>query len=100
LVNSGQSIYLWLYSPLLDLGLYFSFLILYTVGRTPWTGDQLIARPLPTHRTTQTQNKRTQTFLPGVGFEPMIPAFERRKTVHALDRAVTVSDDFMRKLYT
>jgi hypothetical protein len=30
------------------------FLILYTVGRTPWTGDQPIARPLPTHGTTQT----------------------------------------------
>jgi hypothetical protein len=31
----------------------------YTDGKTPWTGDQLVARPLPTHRTTQTQNKRT-----------------------------------------
>jgi hypothetical protein len=39
---------------------FFSFLILYTVGRTPWTGDRPVARPLPTHRTTQTQNKRTQ----------------------------------------
>jgi hypothetical protein len=29
---------------------YFQFLDLYTVGRTPWTGDQLVARPLPTHR--------------------------------------------------
>jgi hypothetical protein len=34
--------------------LLFSFLILYMVGRTPWTGDQPIARLLPTHRTTQT----------------------------------------------
>jgi hypothetical protein len=25
-----------------------------------------------------------------VGFEPAIPVFERAKTVHALDRAVTV----------
>jgi hypothetical protein len=25
-----------------------------------------------------------------VGFEPTIPVFERAKTVHALDRAVTV----------
>jgi hypothetical protein len=32
----------------------------YTVGTTPWRGDQPVARPLPTHRTTQTQNKRTQ----------------------------------------
>jgi hypothetical protein len=38
----------------------FSFLILYTDGRTPWTSDQPFARPLPTHRRTQTQNKRTQ----------------------------------------
>jgi hypothetical protein len=35
---------------LLDLGRFFSFLILYTFGRTPWTGDQPFARPLPTHR--------------------------------------------------
>jgi hypothetical protein len=40
--------------------LFFSFLILYTVGRTPWAGDQRVTRPLPTHRTTQTQNKSTQ----------------------------------------
>jgi hypothetical protein len=30
----------------------FQFLNLYTVGRTPWTGDEPVARPLPTHRTT------------------------------------------------
>jgi hypothetical protein len=29
----------------------------FTDGRSPWTSDQLVARPLPTHRTTQTQNK-------------------------------------------
>jgi hypothetical protein len=51
---------LWLYSPLLGLARFLSFLILYTVGRTPWTGNQPIARPLPTRRTAQTQNKRTQ----------------------------------------
>jgi hypothetical protein len=48
-------IYLCLYNPLLDLGRYFRFLILYIVGRTPWTGDQSAARSLPTHKTTQTQ---------------------------------------------
>jgi hypothetical protein len=37
----------------------FSFLILYTVGTTPWTGNQPVASPLPAHRTTQIQNKRT-----------------------------------------
>jgi hypothetical protein len=82
-------LYLWLYSPL-NRGQFFSFLILYTVGKTPWTGDQPVARPLPTHRTSQTQNKRTQTFMPGVGFEPTTPVFERAKTVHDLDRLATV----------
>jgi hypothetical protein len=43
--------YLWLYSPLLDIGRFFNFLILYTVGRTPWTVVQPVARLLPTHRT-------------------------------------------------
>jgi hypothetical protein len=84
------SIYLGLYSPLLDLGRFFNFLILYTVGRTPWTGDQPVTRPLATHRTTQTWNKSTQTSMPRVGFEPPIPVFERAKTVHALDRMVIV----------
>jgi hypothetical protein len=37
----------------------FQFLNLYTVGRTSWKGDQPFARPLLTHRTTQTQSKRT-----------------------------------------
>jgi hypothetical protein len=69
---------------------FFSFLILYTVGRTPWTGDQPVERPLPIHRTTQTQNKSTQTSMPRVGFESMIPVFERAKTVYALDRAATL----------
>jgi hypothetical protein len=82
--------YLWLCSPLLDLGRFFSFLTLRTVGRTPWTGDQPVARPLPTHRTTQILNNRTQTFMSRVGFEPTIPAFKRAKTVEALDCAATV----------
>jgi hypothetical protein len=84
------SIHLWLYSTLLDLGCFFSFLIIFTVGRTIWTGDQPVAKPLPTHRTTQTQNKRKQTSMLWVGFEPTTPAFEWAKTVHALDGAATV----------
>jgi hypothetical protein len=65
----------------------FQFLNLYAVGRT---GDQAVARPLPRHRTTQTQNKRTQTSMPRMGFEPTTPVFERAETVLALDRAATV----------
>jgi hypothetical protein len=53
-------------------------------------GDQPVARSLPTHRTTQTQNKRTQTSMSRVRFEPTTPAFEVAKTVHALGRAATV----------
>jgi hypothetical protein len=68
----------------------FQFLNMYTVGRTLWTGDQPIARPLPIQGTTQTQNKRTQTSMPWVGFELMTPMFERTKTVHALDGAATL----------
>jgi hypothetical protein len=76
-------IHKWLYSLLLGPVRFFSFVILYSVGRTSWTEYQPVARPLPTHRTTQTQNKGTQTSMPWVGFEPMISVFERAKTVHA-----------------
>jgi hypothetical protein len=45
--------------PLLGPGLSFSSVIIpYTDGRIPWTSDKPVARPLPIHRTTQTQNKR------------------------------------------
>jgi hypothetical protein len=57
-------IHRWLFSSLLGPGLFFSFLILYTIGRTPWTGDQPVAMQLPTYRTTQTEDKRTQTSMP------------------------------------
>jgi hypothetical protein len=33
-----------LYGPLLGFGRFFSFLILYSVGRTPWMGDLAVAR--------------------------------------------------------
>jgi hypothetical protein len=83
------SIYLWLYSPCGPWPL-LQFLNLYTVGRTPWTGDRPVARPLPTHRATQTHNKHTQTSMSRVGFEPTIPVFERAKTLHALDSAAAM----------
>jgi hypothetical protein len=66
--------------------------LFHTDGRTPWASDQPVLRPLPRHRSTQTQNKRTHKYpCLWVGFEPTIPAFERVKTVHALDGAVEVS---------
>jgi hypothetical protein len=50
-------------------------------------GISPVARSLPTHRATQTQNKRRQTSMPRAGFEPMIPVFERAKTFRSSDRA-------------
>jgi hypothetical protein len=90
--DQEELVYLWLYSPC-GPRLLFQCLNLYTFGRTPWMGgggDEPVARPLPTHRTAQTQNKCTQTSMPGVGFKPTIPVFERAKMIHALDRAITV----------
>jgi hypothetical protein len=49
------------------------------------TNDQPVARPLP-----DTNTEYTQTSMLRVGFEATIPAFEREKTVNALDRAATV----------
>jgi hypothetical protein len=72
---------------LLDPGLFFSFLILYAVGRTPWTSDQPVARPLPTHRTTKTQNKRI--YKRACIEWGSNPRSQWGKTVHALDRAAT-----------
>jgi hypothetical protein len=54
-VNSTcKDIFPWLYSPCGPWPL-FLFFNLYTVGRTPWTGDQPVARPLPLHRTIHTR---------------------------------------------
>jgi hypothetical protein len=91
-------IHQWLCSPLLGPGHSFTFVILYTVGRTPWTGNRPVARPLPTHRTAQTQNKRRHSCLKWDSnpFEPTIPAFERTKAVHASERHVSgVSGNFV-----
>jgi hypothetical protein len=71
---STDSFYLCLYSPCGPWPLF--FLNLYTVGKTPWMRDQPVAWPLSTHRTTQTQNNRTQTSMPLVEFESKIAVFE------------------------
>jgi hypothetical protein len=52
-------------------------------------GDQAVARPL----LIKTQSKHRETSMSGVRFESTILAFERAKTVHALDRAATVIGD-------
>jgi hypothetical protein len=89
-LSNCLSVCLWLYSPLFGLGHFFSFLIFFTVGTIPWTGDQPVTRPLPAHTTTQTQNKCTQTSMSQVRFEPTILVFELTKAVHVLDQRATV----------
>jgi hypothetical protein len=64
----------------------FQFHDVYAVCWVPWTGDQPVARPLPAHMTTRTQNKGTQKSMPQVGFEPTIPVLERAK----IDRAANM----------
>jgi hypothetical protein len=48
-LHKHHFICLWLYSLCGPWPL-FNFLILITVGKALWTGDQLVARPLPTHK--------------------------------------------------
>jgi hypothetical protein len=72
--RSGSEVYFWTYESI------------WTIGRTPWTGDQPDARPLPAQDNT-TQKKRGHTSMPRAGFEPAIPIFDRPNTVRALDRA-------------
>jgi hypothetical protein len=65
----------------------FQFHEYFTDGRTHWTSDQLVARPLPKHRTAQTQNKHIH--IPNIHIFCEIrihdPGFRAKKTVHALD---------------
>jgi hypothetical protein len=71
---------------LLDHFAFSSCLIFYIMCRTPWTGDQPVARP---HK----HNKRTQTSVLWVEFEPTMLVFVRTKSVDASDRAATVIGD-------
>jgi hypothetical protein len=60
----------YLYGPTtpLDLRRFFSFLILYIAGKT-----QPVARPLPTHRTTQTREKCKQDIYASSGIRTHDP---------------------------
>jgi hypothetical protein len=61
--------------------------ILQTVDRTPWTGDQPIARSL---QEMQTEKERIYTAIPGMGFELTIPVFEWAKTLRKSERTATI----------
>jgi hypothetical protein len=75
---------------LLGLGLFFSFLVLYTVGRTPCTGDQPVARPLPTHRTTHTIKPHNTDNHTLSGIRTHNPSIRASENSSSLDRAATV----------
>jgi hypothetical protein len=77
-------------SLLLGLRRFFSSLIQYAVGSIILMADHAVTWPLPTHKTTQTQNKHKQTSTPRVGFEPTNPAFERQ-VVTSLDCDLLIS---------
>jgi hypothetical protein len=62
LLENETFLYLSIYGStvlLLGLGSFFSFLILYTVDRTPWMGDRPVVRPLPTQDNTNTEYTHT-----------------------------------------
>jgi hypothetical protein len=89
------SMYLYLYSPLFDLGHLFGFLIFYTVGRTPWAGGQPFARSLPAHWTAQTEETHTDIHaLSGIrNHDPSVRAGEDRSCLRPLgqcDRRVCI----------
>jgi hypothetical protein len=89
ILSEIKPIYLWLYSPLLDLDRFFSFLICTKAAGLLGRGISPSQRHY-LHRTTQTENKRIQTSMRWVGFQPTIPVFKRAKTLHALDRTATL----------
>jgi hypothetical protein len=80
-------------APTLEPRADFSVFDYFAGGRTPWMGEQLVARPprnVGQHK--HIINTYThQTSMPCVGFEHTTPASERLKTVHALDRSATVT---------
>jgi hypothetical protein len=79
-----------LFFPLLEHRVDFSVSWSFTDGRTPWTGEQLVARPLHKHRTTQPQKKRTHTHIKHPCREwDSNPRTEWVKIVHALGRPHT-----------
>jgi hypothetical protein len=75
-------------------------MIIFIDDGTPWTGDQLVARPLPEpgHHKHRIKAYTHQTSMPCVGFELTIPASEIAKTVYALDRSATLTGNV--KLYS
>ena len=57
-----------------------------TVGRTPWTSDQLVAETSTWQQTYDTHNR--QISMPPVGFEPKISAGQRPQAAHLSGRGL------------
>jgi hypothetical protein len=91
--HKKQFFFRWLYSPLVPWSLIFQFHDhLQTVGLLGW----VISSSQGLYRNTGQHKHRInictyRTSMPYVRFEPTIPASERAKTVHALDRSATVT---------
>jgi hypothetical protein len=80
---------------------HFSFLIFYTVGRAPLMGDQLVARPLPSHTGQHLHRINAHTDIcASSGIRTYDPSvWAGTKTVYLLDRAATVIGTRNRKIY-
>jgi hypothetical protein len=71
-----------------NIGLISQFHDYFTGGRTPWTGDQLVAI---LYLNTGQHKHRINAYTHQTSIEPTISAPERANTVHALDRSATVT---------
>jgi hypothetical protein len=81
-VHPGRYFFQWLFKAIQGPGLLFSSVIILYRGRTPWSSDQFVVRPLPTHRTAQIQNKRIHT-----------PNIHALSGIRTHDRGVRMSQD-------
>jgi hypothetical protein len=79
---------------LLELGRFWSFLLLHRVGRRTW--DEIpVRRKALTYTQDNTSTRNTQKSMPAVAFEPMSPAFERTKTLHGSDGVAAVVGEIL-----
>jgi hypothetical protein len=69
----------------------FQFRDTFTDGRIPWRSDQPLARPLPEHRTTQTQNKHIPNIHSLYGIRTHDPGFRASEDSTCHDRMSAVT---------
>jgi hypothetical protein len=62
-----------------------------TRSRTPWTGDQLVARPVPVHEQKNAHTTQTLNIPALSGIQTRGPGVRRAKTFHGLDLSATVT---------